>query len=198
VNRYEAPKQDIPVSVAVVMLVALAGAWGYFQAPALLSGYASRFDSYGEAHLPLLAALLFATSVNGIWTASVLSRTFGLNRQGQRLEILTSGRKASAKAGNSFNAVKFAFFLILSPLVYFAGWHWKTELLPDFLPPIFLKPLWAASSLNLGFAAFVVSSVVKPAAFFRQMLGQRRSHLPEMPKVSNALVLGALEEVSYE
>lgn len=197
-NQYQEPKKDVSASVAVVMLVALVGAWAYFRAPATFSFYATQVNRYGEQHLEMLSGLLVATLINAIWIGSILSRLLGLNRQGKRLEILTSGRSAASRGAKKFPVVAILVGSLGSVLLYLIGCSYRAGLMPQFIPRQLEIPICLVVCVDIGFSVFVVSSIVERSRILDWLLNWRRNALPEFPLLKNAIVLGAMEEISND
>jgi hypothetical protein len=198
VNRYQEPNKDVPASVAVVMLVALVGAWAYFRAPATFSFYATELNRYGDKHLEILSGLLVATLINIIWIGSVLSRLLGLNRQGKRLEILTSGRSSASGGAKKFPVVAILVGGIGSVFLYLFGSSYRVGLLPQFISRQLATPIYLAVCVDIGFSVFVVCSIVERRRILDWLLNWRRTALPEFPLQKNAIVLGAMEDISHD
>lgn len=186
-------QNDIPASVAVVALLGLAGAWRYFRAPVAMSRAFTELDAYSEAHLVALAVLLFATTINSVWVYSVLSRSFGISRQGQRLQILA---KENLKKQNEvrFAWASLALACLLSPAVYLLTRFLAFASFPSFVPRIFFGPIWLVLSVDLTLSLFVCLAAMERGGWFGKLRGAGSTKLPEMPGPQNAIVLGTIEE----
>lgn len=190
------PQQnDVPASVAVVALLGLAGAWLYFRAPVAMSRALTEMDGYSEAHLGSLAVLLFATTINCVWMYSVLSRSFGISRQGQRLEILTK-ENIRKQNDSRFAWVSLGLACLLSPVVYMAVRFLAFSALPSFVPQKSSGLIWWALSIDLSFSVFVCLAAMERGGFLEKIQEKGTAKLPEMPVPQNAIVLGAIEEVT--
>jgi len=189
------PQQnDVPASVAIVALLGLAGAWLYFRAPAAMGRVLGELDTYSEAHLAPLAVLLFATTINCVWVYSVLSRSFGISRQGQRLQILTK-QNLKKQSDYRFAWVSLGLTCLLSPAVYGLTRFLAFTYFPTFVPQTFFGPLWLALTIDLSFSLFVCLAAMERGGLLETFRGAKASKLPEMPEPQNAIVLGAIEEV---
>ncbi len=188
-------ENDIPASVAIVALLGLAGAWLYFKAPVAVSAALNELDAYAEAHLAFLAILLFASTINSVWVYSVFSRSFGINRQGQRLEILAKENlKKDSKEGFAWIAAGIS--IVALPAVYSLVRFLALEQFPSFVPHKFFGMIWAVIATNFGFSLFVCLSAMERGGLLEKLAANSSSKLPEMPKPQNAIVLGAVEEVA--
>lgn len=192
----QGPQQnDVPASVAMVAAVALAGAWLYFRTPILMERALKETDAYAELHLTSFAVLLFATTINSVWAYSVFSRSFGISRQGQRLEILAKG---SLKKTNrvAFSWVSLAVSFLLSPAIYLVLRFFAFADFPSFVPPKFFASIWLALSLDLSVSLFICLSAMERGGLLETLRGNAAMKLPELPSSRNAIVLGAVEEVA--
>ncbi len=170
-------------------------AWLYFKAPVAVSAALNELDTYAEAHLAFLALLLFASTINSVWVYSVFSRSFGINRQGQRLEILAKENlKKESKEGFAWIAAGIS--IVALPAVYSLVRFLALEQFPSFVPHKFFGMIWAVLATNLGFSLFVCLSAMERGGLLEKLAANGASKLPEMPKPQNAVVLGAVEEVA--
>lgn len=191
---YQDEKKDVPVGVAIAGLLGLVGAWLYFQAPTTFAAWAAELDRYAEAHLTILSILLFATTINGVWIYSVVSRSLGINRQGRRLEILTGEnrrRKQTSPTSWLSLAVAAAGFVVCFILLR----SFSFGSLPSFVPTSWARPILVFVSCDLSFALFVVASITERAGIFDRLFGHKRYQLREIPSPKNGLVLGSVEEI---
>lgn len=188
-------ENDIPASVAVVALMGLGGAWLYFKAPATVAAALNELDSYAEAHLIFLAILLFATTINCVWVYSVFARSFGINRQGQRLEILA---KENSKKRTKVRVAWIAAGLsaLALPGIYFLVRFVAVAQFPTFVPQQFFGPIWLVLAINMGFSVFVCLAAMERGGILERLTSGSGVKLPEIPKPQNAIVLGAVEEVA--
>lgn len=190
--NYGRDKQDVPVSLALAALASLIGAWIYFQAPTEFAKWASELDVYAERNLTVLSLLLFASTINVVWITSILSRYFGINRQGKRLEILTNGRTRKKEGGKL--AIGSLGVGSLVALVSFVILRREMTDLRSFIPATYVSIIQGFLSIDIGAAVFVVLSLVERAGLLSRLI--EKSHcLPEFPKPKNALVLGAVEDL---
>jgi hypothetical protein len=194
VNR-ETNEKDIPASVAIVGLAALAGAWLYFKAPAAVSLALNELDRYAEANLAMIGIIFFATTINSIWVYSVFSRSLGINRQGQRLEILAKENLRKRKTGGRLPWMALTSSLVVTPALYFFVERAALTTFPSFVPKRFFVPIWATLAVDLGFSLFVILGAAERGGWFEKLLGNSGQRLPEMPLPKNAIVLGAVEEI---
>ena len=188
-------QNDIPASVALVALLALFGAWIYFRAPSTVAVALNELDRYAEVHLTTLAVLLFSTTINFIWFYSVCSRFLGINRQGQRLQILMKDDLKNRKPRERFPWGALALSIAITPLLYLYVKLSAIALLPSFVPKRFLGPTWAVVALDLGFSLFVILGVASRVGWLEKLFGNKGQRLSEMPELKNALVLGSVEEI---
>ena len=193
--KYQEDKQDVHPGLAVAGLVLLVGAWIYFQAPNEFMAMMTELDAYAERNLTALICLLFASTINVVWISSIIARTFGINRQGKRLEILTQGKGRKGGEKPKPAPVSMAVGCVSVPLL-FAALQWAPrDWLPSFVSVAWTRGIWAVVSFDLGLAVFVVLSVFEKAGVFSRLGNAKAGQLPEFPHPKNALVLGAVEDL---
>jgi len=134
-------EKDISASVAVVGLAVLVGVLIYFKAPGAVSTALEELDRYAEANLIVLGIILFATTLNCIWVYSVFSRSLGISRQGQRLEILTKQRLRREVGIKKTPWKALLSALVLVPVFYVLLRNFLLTQFPSFLPSRMFVPL---------------------------------------------------------
>ncbi len=188
-------ENDIPASVAIVALLGLGAAWFYFKAPATVATALNELDRYAEAHLTFLAVLLFASTINCVWVYAVFSRFFGINRQGQRLEILAK-ENSKKRTKERFSWMAAGLSVLALPGVYFLVRFIAVAQFPAFVPQKIFWLIWLVLSIDLGFSLFVCLAAMERGGLLEKLTSAGGIKLPEIPKPQNAIVLGAVEEVA--
>jgi hypothetical protein len=186
------PQKDVPASVAVAFLLALAGGWIYLKSPVTFAHIASELDRYSDTHWPFIMAVLFSVSVNAVWLYSILSRVFGINRHGKRLEILSKGQNGPKRRFEMPWVGLVGGILVASTLYTFKG-SIERSLLPQFIPLFYRRLLALALSVNFGFSSFVVLSLLETIPGIKGLLFRRKMTLPEIPMPKNQVIIGADE-----
>lgn len=186
-------QKDIPPSIALCFLAALAGGWAYMKSPAAFLEIYSRVDRYVDSHETFATLLVFSAIANFIWLYSILSRTFGISRHGKRLEILTKGNNGKSRPQLRIPWLSIAIGICAGGALYFSRNFYAEEVFSGLVPIVHWRLSSAVLSLNLGFSAFVIASILESLPAIANALRLKRNKLPPMPHSENEIVIGADE-----
>jgi hypothetical protein len=183
-----APKNDVPLPLALVLLTAIIALLAVDGSGDIASGILNRaqveLGQHADVYGILATCLVFNSGVAYIF----LSRAFSYRRQGSRLKDLTGERAANAKSlwATAFGALKVGFGIacVLVPLPFLLD--------SDSSPS--LKAIWSGVAFNVSFTAGVV--LFGSTQFIKRVFSTRRSAnaLPEFPTGDRAVVVGAINE----
>lgn len=189
---------DIPPSAALLALGTLVGGLIYIESPTAFQTTLSQLDAYFEEHSTFITITFFTLTLNLIFIFSVAARTFGINRQGKRLEILLGRAARPTRAITRFDLVPLLAVLVV--VVFLAKIQFPLlEQVPPILRSESLSPFfnWGIR-INYAMAVYLflvlVTSVPKYLGF---SIFAKRS-LPPFPRPKNSLVLGSIYDDSPE
>ena len=186
--------QDVPPVLALIGLGLVVGAYGYFESPTTFSFLQQGLDRYVDAHPTFLCIALFLFAMNATWLYSITARTFSLQKQGSRLDLLTGHRPDAT--GDSWTAVLASLAIGIATycvlvLIPFPGKH---ELDPLVFSATTRKLVLNILRLNFGMFAFVVAFVLGRLPLWKTLGRMMGRAIPEMPKPENGIVLGTIGE----
>lgn len=179
--------QDIPLSVAVITLIAVLGAWTYFSYlrfnPELVSSLGVAFGKNGSFWWMSIVVVSLDIAMIG----SIIRRTIGLQRQGSRLKQIGDGKLGIKLITSDGIALVFGMISYVIFYFVFAGVLENFSFLPESVIAVTIQ------TLSISWAVFVFITL---ALIFRKFKNLKLSDdevLREAPFRSKALVLGTME-----
>lgn len=185
---------DIPPILALMGLGAVMGGYFYLESPAIFLQLYSSADHWIGEHTEFLSVVLFCTAINVIWAYSLLTRAFGLNRQGGRLEVLTGKRQEAILPPLRVIGASALFSIIAFTLMTTTDIPDAHELASLILKDPILKNVLLWLRLNFSLTAFIVALIAARLSLWRLISRSFMKGLPKFPKIENGIVLGSIGE----
>ena len=198
VNDPKRSNGDIPPIIGFLLLiVVVAGLFSPASSKDFMA-FANGFDDFLTLHFQFVLCVVSALAFNLIWGFSILTRVFGLSKQGSRLEVMAGKRYEkplyTVKTIALSMCVSMGCLALLNEIKY-PGEELLQHLFPD---PILRDEIALALRLNFGALAFICSLMIARVSSWKFLSNLVAQNLPEMPLPENGIAIGSINEESVD